>query len=211
MNSILRSGLAVAALLASQLAAAVPLTFTLDSGSTAFKPTACSRQSDLDLNGNGLRDTLRLCGISYPVSGVISGSWDGTRLTGLDGVIDGSPITGGALGGAFYSIDLKPLWTIVTERWGTFVFESLNGANSITETTLSLLGQNLRAYGVAERCRGQSGTFENNCLTKGIALASDDGRISVSEPAALLLVLAGLAGGALALRRRHGAAGLATT
>lgn len=208
MKTILRSGLAVAALLASQLATAVPLTFNFAPDSTVFRTTSCRTQSDLDLNGNGVRDALRLCGEGYPVTGVISGTWDGTRLTGLSGNIDGHAITGGSLGGAFYTADLKPLWTIITARWGTFVFEKLDGFNMIQETGLRLIGQNLAAYGIRERCQVPGRVGLNTCTTKGAEIYS--GIVSVAEPAALVILLSGLAGGAVALRRRRAVTGLAT-
>lgn len=209
MKTLLRTGFAFGALLAAQLATAVPLTLTFgfEPDSSVFRPTGCRVTGDLDLNGNGVRDSVRLCGEGYPVTGVISGNWDGTRLTNLSGDIDGFAITGGALGGAFYTLDLKPLWTIVTARWGTFVFEALDGFNQIQETGLRLIGQNLAAYGISERCQLPDRVGLSTCSTKGVEAYS--GVVSVAEPASLVLLLAGLAGGAVSLRRRSSRAAVA--
>ena len=200
MTSLIRLGLAVGALLVAQAASALPTTYNFEPTSNVFRTTNCRVTSDLDLNGNGVRDSLRLCGEGYPVTGFISGDWDGSRLTNITGNIDGFDIVGGSLGGAFYTAEMLPLWRIVTARWGTFIFERLDGFNQITADGLQLLGQNLAAYGIRELCQLPDRIGLNTCTTKGVEIVS--GRVSVPEPAALLLLLAGLAGGAVALRRR---------
>ena len=98
---------------------------------------------------------------------------------------------------------MKPLWTIVTDLFGTFVFEELDPAvNVITENTLTLWGQNLVAYGLRETCSRAAGPGTHGLQGQG---PRHHGDVSVPEPATLLMLVLGL-GAVTWTVRRQGAA-----
>lgn len=195
-------------LLIGQAAWAIPATYTIDTGALPGTSAgwlyrvnnACNTSSDLDLNGNNVADTLHFCGSTYyQATGSISGDWDGEKLTGLSGILLDGNIIGGSLGGAFYSATMQPLWTIVTDLFGTFVFEEFDPAlNVITENTLTLWGQNLVAYGLRETCSRAAGPGTTACKAKALDIT---GTVSVTEPATLLMLALGLGGIAVTMRR----------
>jgi PEP-CTERM motif len=214
MKNAFKATALVGALLLGQAAWAIPATYTIDTGALPGTTAGwlyrvnndCNVASDLDLNGNNVADTLHLCGSTYyEAYGVISGDWDGQKLTGLSGTLLDSNIIGGSLGGAFYSAAMKPLWTIVTDLFGTFVFEELDPAvNIITENTLTLWGQNLVAYGLRETCSRAAGPGTTSCKAK--ALDTSATVVSVPEPATLLMLMLGLGAVTWTVRRQGAAA-----
>lgn len=214
MNSIKTTAL-LGALVIGQAAWARPVTYIIDTGalpgSTANSlyrvNNDCNGTSNLDLNGNSTPDTLHFCGSTYyEATGSISGEWDGEKLTGLTGTLLDGNIIGGSLGGAFYTATMTPLWTVVTDLFGTFVFEELDSAvNVITETTLTLWGQNLVAYGLSETCARAAGPGATPCKAKALDITSST--VSVPEPATLLMLVLGLGGIAHTLRRQAASRG----
>lgn len=160
----------------------------------------CNIPSDLDLNGDHTPDSLHFCARqSYAVTGVLLGDWDGTKLSISGGNIKDSLVVGGSLGGAYYSVgpdqSLTPLWKIITQKWGTFIFEDLgNGLNQIGQQSAILWGQNLKGYGLnLDHCPGR-----NSCIAKSLSLYA---KTSVPEPTSLLLLALGLGAVAWTLRR----------
>lgn len=198
------------ALLIGQAAWSVPATYKIDLGALPGSSAnwlyrvnnACNETSDLDLNHNNSADTLHFCGSQYYVlNGSISGDWDGQKLTGLSGILRDGTILGGSLGGAFYSATMQPLWTIVTDLFGTFVFEDLDPAvNAIDANILTLWGQNLVAYGLRETCARAAGPGTTACKAKALDFAAT--ATAVPEPTAIALLALGLGGIAWTLRRR---------
>ncbi|MFW2404776.1 MAG: hypothetical protein ACN4GT_08415 [Gammaproteobacteria bacterium] len=135
------------------------------SGSYLHKASGCTGGSALDMDGNGSNDMLYMCGGAERITGSITGEWDGTILSNISGMITGLlgsvNITGGSLGGAYYSGapgNLDPLWHLETSNKGTFVFEDMP-INKITADTLTLWGQNLLAYTTKPcwNCEGRYG------------------------------------------------------
>jgi hypothetical protein len=212
MKNALKVTALIGALLVGQAAWAIPATYTIDTGALPGTSAGwlyrvnngCNGTSDLDLNGNNSADTLHFCGSTYyQAYGSISGDWDGEKLTGLTGTLLDGKIIGGSLGGAFYTAAMKPLWTIVTDLFGTFLFEELDPAvNTITETTLTLWGQNLVAYGLRETCSRAAGPGTTACKAKALDVT---GTVTVPEPATMLMLALGL-GGIAFTRRRPAAA-----
>lgn len=207
MKNSIRTTALLGTLLIGQVAWAIPATYTIDTGALPASSANwlyrvnndCNGTSSLDLNGNSTADTLHFCGSEYfQAYGSVSGDWDGERLTGLSGTLLDSKILGGSLGGAFYSAAMRPLWTIVTDLFGTFVFEELDPAvNLITKNALTLWGQNLVAYGLSETCARAAGPGVTPCKAKALDIAST---VSVPEPTPLLMLLLGLGGMAYTLR-----------
>lgn len=117
--------------------------------------------------------------------GTLTGDWDGTILSNITGALSGSMgtinITGGSLGGAYYSGapgSQTLLWSLETDSIGTLYFDDPQ-MNKITADALTLWTESLLAYSTAagEGCRGRCGTHlfgENQALpepgTIGIAL-----------------------------------------
>lgn len=199
MKNGIKATALVGALLIGQAAWAIPATYTIDNGSLPGTSAswlyrvnnACNGVSDLDLNGNNKADTLHFCGSTYyQATGTINGDWDGAKLTGLSGTLLDGKIIGGSLGGAFYGAGMTPLWTIVTDLFGTFIFEEFDPAlNVITENSLILWGQNLVAYGLRETCARAAGPGSTPCKGKALDIT---GTISVPEPETLLMLSLGL-------------------
>jgi hypothetical protein len=101
---------------------------------------------------------------------------------------------------------MKPLWTIVTDLFGTFVFEEFDPAlNVITEDTLTLWGQNLVAYGLRETCSRAAGPGTTPCKAKALDVTAT---VSVPEPATLLMLILGLGAVTWTVRRQGAAARL---
>jgi hypothetical protein len=200
------------ALLIGQAAWSVPVTYRIDLGALPSNSAnwlyrvndACNASSDLDLNHNNTADTLHFCGSQYYVlNGSISGDWDGQKLTNLSGILRDGTILGGSLGGAFYSATMQPLWTIVTDLFGTFVFEDLVPAvNVIDARYLTLWGQNLVAYGLRETCARAAGPGATACKGKALDIFA---AVAVPEPTTIALLAFGLGGIAWTLRRRAAA------
>ena len=213
MRNGLKTVAVVGSLLAGSAAWAIPATYTIDTASLPSNSASylyrvnndCNGTSDLDLNHNNTADTLHFCGSTYyQATGSISGDWDGQKLTGLTGTLLDGKIIGGSLGGAFYSATMQPLWTLVTDLFGTFIFEEFDSTvNVITESTLTLWGQNLVAYGVNELCARAAGPGTTACKAKAVDLTY--GPTAVREPAALLMVVLGLGVATWTLRRRKAA------
>ena len=213
MKNALKATALVGALLLGQASWAIPATYTIDTGALPGTSAGwlyrvnngCNGTSDLDLNGNKKADTLHFCGSTYyQAYGVINGDWDGEKLTGLGGNLLDGQIIGGSLGGAFYSAAMKPLWTIVTDLFGTFVFEEFDPAlNVITEDTLTLWGQNLVAYGLRETCSRAAGPGTTACKAKALDATAT---VSVPEPATLLMLILGLGAVTWTVRRQAAAA-----
>ncbi len=201
----------IGALLIGQAAWSLPVTYKIDLGALPSNSAnwlyrvndACNAASDLDLNHNNRADTLHFCGSQYYVAtGVISGDWDGQKLSNLSGILLDGRILGGGLGGAFYSATMQPLWTIVTDLFGTFVFEDLVPAvNVIDESSLTLWGQNLVAYGLRETCARAAGPGTTACKGKALDIFAATAT-AVPEPTAIALLALGLGGIAWTLRRR---------
>lgn len=215
MKNALKATALVGALLLGQAAWAIPATYTIDTGALPGTSAGwlyrvnngCNGTSDLDLNGNNSADTLHFCGSTYyQAYGVVKGDWDGVKLTGLSGNLLDGRIIGGSLGGAFYSAAMEPLWTIVTDLFGTFVFEEFDPAlNVITEDTLTLWGQNLVAYGLRQTCSRAAGPGTTPCKAKALDVT---GTVSVPEPATLLMLILGLGAVTWTVRRQRAAARL---
>lgn len=213
MKNALKATALVGALLLGQAAWAIPATYTIDTGALPGTSAGwlyrvsngCNGTSDLDLNGNNTADTLHFCGSTYyQAYGSISGDWDGEKLTGLSGNLLDGKIIGGSLGGAFYTAAMKPLWTIVTDLFGTFVFEEFDPAlNVITENSLTLWGQNLVAYGLRETCARAAGPGTTPCKAKAVDVT---GTVTVPEPATLLMLALGLGAVTWTVRRQGAAA-----
>lgn len=210
MKNILKAATLAGSLLVAPLAWSIPATYTIDNASLPGNSASwlyrvnnsCNGTSDLDLNHNNSKDTLHFCGSTYyQATGQVSGDWDGEKLTNLTGTLLDGKIIGGSLGGAFYGANMTPLWTLVTDLFGTFIFEELDPAvNVITENTLTLWGQNLVAYGLRESCARAAGPGTTQCKAK--ALDSHYSRVSVPEPATLLVLALGLVAGTWTLRRK---------
>lgn len=210
MQNALKVTALVGTLLVGQVAWAIPTTYTIDTGALPGTSAGwlyrvnngCNTSSDLDLNGNNLADTLHFCGTTYyQAYGSISGDWDGQKLTGLSGTLLDGKIIGGNLGGAFYTAAMQPLWTIVTDLFGTFIFEEFDPAlNVITDTSLMLWGQNLVAYGLRETCTRAAGPGTTACKAKALDIT---GTVSVPEPATLLMLALGLGAVTWTLRRQR--------
>jgi hypothetical protein len=208
MQNALKAIALAGSLLVAQAASAIPATYTIDTGALPGSSAswlyrvnnACNGTSDLDLNGNNRKDTLHFCGSTYyQAYGSVSGEWDGQKLSNLSGKLLDSNIIGGSLGGAFYTAAMKPLWTIVTDLFGTFVFEEFDPAvNVISDTTLTLWGQNLVAYGLRETCSRAAGPGTTPCKAKAVDLNYS---VSVPEPATLLMLVLGLGAATWSLRR----------
>jgi len=213
MKNAFKATAVIGALFIAQAAWAIPATYTIDTGALPGNTASwlyrvnndCNGTSDLDLNGNNKADTLHFCGSEYyQATGSINGDWDGEKLTGLSGTLLDSKIIGGSLGGAFYTAAMKPLWTIVTDLFGTFVFEELDPAvNFITENTLTLWGQNLVAYGLRETCSRAAGPGTTACKAKALDI---NGTVAVPEPATLLMLALGLGAIVFTMRRPAAAA-----
>jgi len=168
--------------------------------------------SDLDLNHDGLNDTLYMSpgpeGIKIALTGMLGGDWDGTILSNITGMLNGTMITGGSLGGAYYSAAMDPLWYLDLADGGTFYFEQINGViNQIDATHLLLWGQNTAAY------LGQDGGCVINGCTQQRRWGMDlyGTAKSLPEPGTLFLMVLGLASMSLvlipvAVRRRTRAA-----
>ncbi|MEO7386430.1 MAG: hypothetical protein ABIX37_05805, partial [Gammaproteobacteria bacterium] len=187
-------------LLVGQAAWSIPATYTIDDASLPGNSASwlyrvnnsCNAVSDLDLNGNHVNDTLHFCGSTYyQANGTISGDWDGEKLTNISGTLLDGKVLGGSLGGAFYGAGMTPLWSLVTDLFGTFLFEEFDPAvNVITENTLTLWGQNLVAYGLRESCARAAGPGTTPCKAKAVDLYYS--ATAVSEPATLLMLALGL-------------------
>ena len=89
----------------------------------------CTGRGQLDLDSDGRRDRLYMCGDrQQPVRGQITGQWDGRKLTNISGSIAGYEVTGGRLGGAYYrNVDeyRLPRWNLRLKGLGLFVFERM--------------------------------------------------------------------------------------
>jgi hypothetical protein len=157
----------------------------------------CSGSGQLDLNAGGGRDKLYMCGSrKQAIRGQITGNWDGNRLTNITGNIAGREVLGGNLGGRYYrntSNGLKPRWNLRLAGLGLFIFERMP-INQINAHQLTLWGQNLATYMCdTRRCRDRRGV--------GIDLYGR-ARASLPEPGSLGILLAGLMGVGVSLRRR---------
>ncbi len=157
----------------------------------------CSGTGQLNLNAGGGRDKLYMCGSRQKtIGGQISGNWDGNRLTNITGNIAGREVLGGSLGGNYYrntSEGLKPRWKLRLAGLGLFIFERMP-INQINGNQLTLWGQNLATYMCnTSRCRDRRGA--------GIDLYGR-ARASLPEPGSLSILLAGLMGVGVSLRRR---------
>lgn len=156
--------------------------------------------SDLDLNHDGFNDTLYMSpgpnGIKISVTGMLGGDWDGTVLSNITGMLNSTMITGGSLGGAYYSANMEPLWYLDLAGAGTFYFEEINGMiNQIDENHLLLWGQNTTAY-----LEEDGGCYTAGCTQQerwGMDLYGT--AKSLPEPGTLLLMLLGLASMSLVL------------
>lgn len=155
----------------------------------------CRGASDLDLNRNGRKDTLYMCGSEQRgLTGTLHGHWNGTRLTGITGVLGGYAVTGGRLGGDFYSSSMRPLWFLTLAGLGRFFFEDLP-INRIGADYLTLWGQNRKAYTCkTDRCRERKAA--------GLDLYGRAQEESLPEPGSLAVLAAGLAGLLVTRRRR---------
>lgn len=155
----------------------------------------CRGRGNMDINRNGRPDTLYMCGEEQtPVGGTLTGQWDGERLTRITGNIAGHRVLRGSLGGDFENARSRPRWTLTLARLGTFIFESLP-INRINERELTLWGQNMAAYKCrSDRCRDRRG--------RGLDLYGQ-ARESLPEPGTLSILLGGLLGAGVALRRRR--------
>jgi len=165
--------------------------------------------SDLDLDNDGANDTLYMSagpgGSIVDVTGTLGGDWDGSILSNITGMLNGAMITGGSLGGAYYSAGMDPLWYLNLDGGGTFYFEELNDViNQITADTLILWGQNTAAYAGNGNCNGANGV-DYSCAQNGDRLGMDlYGRAKpLPEPGTLALMMLGLASIAAGLRRRE--------
>lgn len=158
----------------------------------------CAGRGRLDLDSNGRRDRLYMCGDrQQSISGQITGQWDGRKLTDISGSIAGHKVTGGSLGGAYYrKVDGQrlPRWNLRLEGLGLFVFERMP-INQINGQQLTLWGQNLATYLCSSRsCRNRHGL--------GMDLYGS-ARAALPEPGSIGVMLAGMLGFALALRQRR--------
>jgi len=158
----------------------------------------CTGRGRLDMNRDGRRDKLYMCGEHQKaVSGQITGRWDGEKLTGISGSIGGYRVTGGSLGGAYYrraGERRQPQWNLRLQGLGLFAFERMP-INQINGRQLTLWGQNLATYLCKSgRCR------DRHAL--GIDLYGQ-ARAALPEPGSLGVILAGMLGFALALRQRR--------
>lgn len=161
--------------------------------------------SDLDLDNDGALDTLYMSpgphGEKIPLTGMLGGDWNGTILSNITGLLNGSSmITGGSLGGAYYDADMNPLWYLDLDGAGTFYFEEINGMiNQINENYLLLWGQNEAAYA------GENGScYSSQCNTSQPRWGMDlyGQAQSLPEPGTLMLMMFGLAALVAASRRR---------
>lgn len=156
----------------------------------------CAMQGDLDMNGDSSADLLYTCGGNHiQLTGMLSGHWNGTVLSSITGHLNGWPVTGGSLGGAYYDSGMNPLWQLVIEDHGTFAFEDMDGyMNLIDDTRLMLWGQNYVAYNTedpnCEDCNGEGTDLYGKATP-------------LSSPGTLSLALLGLPIAlAMGLRRR---------
>jgi len=163
--------------------------------------------SDLDLDNSGSNDTLYMSpgpnGVKITLTGMLGGDWDGTILSNITGMLNGSSmITGGSLGGAYYDVDMNPLWYLDLNDGGTFYFEEINGMiNQINENYLLLWGQNEAAYA------GEDGScYSSQCTSQtrwGMDLyGKAQSAQSLPEPGTLMLMMFGLASLVVTSRRR---------
>jgi hypothetical protein len=191
----------VIGLLAAASAPAMTVTYDIKphtignwSGSFIHRATHFGGASDLDLDSDGFNDSLYTSGRSRRISGSLTGNWNGTTLTDITGSLWDFAVTGGSLGGAYYSETngvLAPLWSLELEGAGTFYFEDM-WINQINQDTLTLWGQNLQAY---------LGSSEN-----GKHYGLDLYGVSLPEPSSIAILLLGLLAIPVVLARRRRAA-----
>ncbi len=188
---------------ASNAAFAIAMSYDIGSykkdgftASAMHKATSCRGSGGGDVNSDGLKDFLYMCGgTPDKIGGQLQGEWDGTMLTGITGEIAGHAVIGGSLGGSFYSADEKPLWYLTLEVLGTFYFEQL-AINQVTGEHLILWGQNDTTYYCTDsECREREG--------KGMDLYGKGHEIALPEPGMASVLFAGLLGAGAAYRRRR--------
>ncbi len=219
MNKGFMTGLLALLLATPTTLWAIPITYEigpydgLDGYSASWLHTAGGSPgaSDLDLDNNGSNDTLYMSagehGSITAVTGTLGGDWNGSILSNITGTLNGIAITGGSLGGAYYSGAMDPLWYLNLDGGGTFYFEELDNSsiNLITADYLLLWGQNTAAYigngngGMSSHCDSGYGCMQ----TEGLGLDLYGSATSLSEPGTLLLMMFGLASLTVASRRRE--------
>ena len=118
------------------------------SASWLHSATSHQTSSDLDLDNDGSNDSLYMSGSTkIALTGMLWGDWDGTVLSNITGMLNDNAVTGGSLGGDYYTAGMDPLWYLDVAGAGTFYFEQLNSMiNQITADYLLLWGQNTAAY-----------------------------------------------------------------
>lgn len=197
----LRTILTTAAALAiSSTAIADPVVYEIESNYSAGNFSASWMHGATGCQGWGpnTEDKVYMCGDPLlPITGFIEGDLSG-------GVLN---ITGGTMnvGGTDYEVyegqlgafGGSAIWGINIEFFGEFLFESfLMGSgmpNMFDGDTMILWGQNLDAYAFDPGLR--------DAYRWGMDLYAT--RVSVPEPSVLALMLVGLAGVAVASRRRR--------
>lgn len=192
--------IAVIGLLAAASAPAMTVTYDIKphtignwSGSFIHRASNFGVTSDLDMNRDGVNDNLYTSGTHRRISGSLTGNWDGTTLSNITGSLWDFAVTGGSLGGSYYSETngvLAPLWSLELDGAGTFYFEDM-WINQINQDTLTLWGQNLQAY---------LGSSEN-----GKHYGLDLYGVSLPEPSSIAIALLGLLAIPLVLTRRRAA------
>lgn len=152
----------------------------------------CTGSSDMDLDNSGSNDTLYMCpgsgGTKTALTGMLFGDWDGTILSGITGMLNGYDVTGGSLGGDYYTNNMDPLWYLDVSGKGRFYFEKINSMiNQITSDYLLLWGQNTAAY------VGDNGNcYMDDCAQQSWGLDLYGTAKPLPEPGTLMLMLLGL-------------------
>lgn len=127
-------------------------------------------------------------GTKTALTGMLLGDWDGTILSGITGMLNGYDVTGGSLGGDYYTNNMDPLWYLDVAGKGRFYFEKMNSMiNQITSDYLLLWGQNTAAY------VGDNGNcYMDDCAQESWGLDLYGSVKPLPEPGTLMLMLLGL-------------------